>query len=522
MLLCTLYAWWLVLANDSRRMAREESERQTQMLLQEIEAHTRTDMQLQAAKEHAEAANQAKSRYVAGMAHELRTPLTSILGYAQLLLKRDDLAASAREQIATMLHSGQHMHSLIDELLELARIEAGRLRLDPAPVKFPEFLETVDRMVRPQAQAKGLQFHLRTQGRVPQWVRADAKRLRQILINLLSNAIRFTDSGSISLQVNCHSDVVRFDIIDTGIGIAPQDQERIFMPFERGSAGRRASSTGTGLGLTITRMLTLLMGGELTLTSTPQGSTFSIRLYLSEIHTPPQENGRIRPRQAIAGYRGDRKTLLIVDDQPIHRQLLAGVLIPLGFIVREAASGRECLEIIRDTPPDAILLDLSMDDLTGWQTAELVRRQYSPAQLPIIIVSADLFENLPENLHQSACQAFVGKPVLESELLDTLARLLAIEWIEGTLAQPQLDIAASGPVASASPEPAVPLPAALHADLTRLARFGNATGLRRMIEASQAAYPELQPTLRLIDAAAQRFDFHAVLDILQSSEASES
>ncbi|MFE1573698.1 ATP-binding protein [Comamonas odontotermitis] len=521
LLLGTLYAWWVVLVNDSRRMAREESERQTQMLLQEIEAHTRTDIQLQAAKERAEAANLAKSRYVAGMAHELRTPLTSILGYAQLLLKRDDLPSSAHENIATMLHSSQHMRSLIDELLDLARIEAGRLRLDPTPLRFPEFLEAVDRMVRPQAQAKGLQFHLRTHGRVPQWVRVDAKRLRQILINLLSNAIRFTDSGSIDLQVNCHSDVVRFDIIDTGIGIAPQDQERIFMPFERGSAGRRTSSTGTGLGLTITRMLTLLMGGELTLVSTPQGSTFSVRLYLSEIHTQPHHDGLIRPLRAVARYWGQSKTLLIVDDQPIHRQLLAGSLIPQGFVVREAASGRECLEIIRNAPPDAILLDLSMDDLTGWQTAELVRQQYSPAQLPIIIVSADLFENLPENLHRTACQAFLGKPVLESELLDTLAKLLSLEWVEGVSTQPPLtglDIAAIG---SELAVPITPLPVELHIDLVQLTRLGNAMDMRKMIEAAQAAYPERRPVLQALDILAQRFDFHSILDILQSSEPPE-
>ncbi|GAB2807668.1 ATP-binding protein [Comamonas piscis] len=515
-LLCALYAWWLVLAKDSRRMAREESERQTHMLMQEIEAHQRTDAQLQAAKEHAEAANQAKSRYVAGMAHELRTPLTSILGYAQLLLRRSDLPGPAHENISTMLHSGQHMHSLIDELLDLARIEAGRLRLDPAPLQFPEFLEAVNRMVRPQAEAKGLAFTLQTQGRMPPWVRADAKRLRQILINLLGNAIRFTDSGSIRLQVNCHSDVVRFDICDTGIGIAPQDHERIFMPFERGSAGRRAASTGTGLGLTITRMLTLLMGGELQLQSTPgQGSTFSVRLYLSEVHNPPRAlAGPLQARPFIGGYLGPRRTLLVVDDQPIHRQLLAGVLIPLGFTVLEAASGQECLEIIRDAPPDALLLDLSMDDLSGWQTAALVRQQYSAAHLPIVIVSADLFENQPEQLERAGCQAFVGKPVLESELMDTLAWLLKLEWLEDAAAPPAPAVLPPSPQEL---HPPAPLPPELHADLTRLARFGDGAGLRKRLAAAQASHPESRPALQALDAAAQRFDFPAILESLAAS-----
>jgi signal transduction histidine kinase len=278
-LLAAVWAWWVVLANESRRMAQDESERQTQLLQKEIDAHQRTDDALQSAKELAENASNAKTRYVAGMTHELRTPLNSILGYAQILLRGSEVQGSAREAVTTIQQSGQHMHALIDGLLDLARIEAGRLRLDPAPLPFPEFLSELARMVQPQAEGKGLSFRLETQGRVPAWVQADAKRLRQILINLLANAVRFTDRGSIVFRVNCRHEVVRFEVEDTGIGIAPQDQERIFQPFERGSAGRRTSESGTGLGLTITHLLTELMGGDLSLRSAVgQGSTFSVRL----------------------------------------------------------------------------------------------------------------------------------------------------------------------------------------------------------------------------------------------------
>jgi CheY-like chemotaxis protein/nitrogen-specific signal transduction histidine kinase len=496
-------------------MARDETERQTQLLLKEVEAHRQTDRALQAAKEHAEAANQAKSRYVAGMAHELRTPLTSILGYAQLLFKRDDLPASAREHMATVLQSGEHMQSLIDELLDLARIEAGRLRLDPAPLRFPEFLEALARMVEPQARAKGLGFALHTHGRLPRWVRADAKRLRQILINLLSNAIRFTDQGQVTLRVDCQSDVVRFDISDTGIGIAPQDQERIFMPFERGSAGRRASSVGTGLGLSITRMLTVLMGGDLGLRSGPGGSTFSVRLYLSEVQPPAEDAApRLHAERVISGYRGPRRTLLVVDDQPIHRQLQAGLLIPLGFIVREAASGRECLEIVAETLPDAVLLDLSMDDLSGWETARLLRERHPARELPIVIVSADLFENQPERLLAADCQAFVAKPVRESELLDTLARLLAIAWEEQEAYQP---LAIPGGTAPAPlPEHVPALPDDLREELARLARFGNATGCRQALARAAEQRPDLAPRLQALDELARRFDFAALLHRLRA------
>ena len=516
-MLSAVYAWWVVLANDSRRMAREESERQTQLLQQEVDAHQRTDRALQAAKERAENANQAKTRYVAGMAHELRTPLTSILGYAQLLLRSEQLPPRAREGVATMQQSGQHMHALIDGLLDLARIEAGRLRLEQVPLHFPGFIDALVRMVRPQAEAKGLWFRTETRGRVPTWVRADAKRLRQILINLLGNAIRFTDQGGITLRVDCQSDVVRFDVEDTGIGIAPQDQERIFMPFERGSAGRRATTTGTGLGLAITQMLTVLMGGELTLRSAPgQGSTFSARLYLREIALPAEQASRhTQPERTISGYLGPRLTLLVVDDQPVHRQLLAGRLIPLGFTVREAASGRECLEVVAEQRPDAVLLDLSMDDLTGWETARLLRQRHTAQELPIVIVSADLFENQQEHLEEAACQAFVGKPVLDSELLDALAHVLSLEWTEHEYRMPV--IAAPAPtLADASP-----LPPELYQDLSQLARLGNASGVRQLIEAAMLTQPQLQTTLKALARHAERYDFNAFLEALRTVGAAE-
>ena len=186
-----------------------------------------------------------------------------------------------RESLAIMQHSGQHMHALIDGSLELARIEAGRLRLDPAPLPLTALLEEITRMVRPQAQAKGLDFSLLIEGQAPAWIRADGKRLRQILLNLLGNAVRFTDRGEVRLKLDFRQHVARIEVSDTGIGIAPQDIERIFLPFERGSAGRRSSEAGTGLGLTITHLLTELMGGQLSVHSAlGQGSTFIVRLYI--------------------------------------------------------------------------------------------------------------------------------------------------------------------------------------------------------------------------------------------------
>ena len=502
-LVAAVGAWWIVLGSESRHMAQDESNRQNQLLTREIEAHQRTDAALQQAKDLAEAANQAKTRYVAGMTHELRTPLNSILGYAQILLKDEQVQGVRRASVATIHRSGEHLHGLIDGLLDLARIEAGRLRLDPAPLPMHEFLDDLVRMVGPQAEAKGLAFKLETSGRIPAYVNADARRLRQILINLLGNAVRFTDQGSVTLRLDHRREVARFEVIDTGIGIAAQDQERIFLPFERGSAGRRTGDPGTGLGLTITHLLTQLMGGELTLKSTPgEGSTFTVRLYLREVTAPTRTR---LPHRPVTGYVGPRRTLLVVDDQPTQRQMLVGMLVPLGFQIREAASGSECLESVLALQPDAVLLDISMDDMDGWETARRIRRA-GFADLPIVMVSANAFENQPGKLAEAGVQGFVDKPVIESELLDALQRHLQLEWL-AELAMP----AWTGSVVS---DVEASLPAQLVGDLMRLARLGHVQGLKAAVDAALRTHPECAPELQRLAELVGRYDLEGVLEQL--------
>ncbi|KQU76969.1 MULTISPECIES: ATP-binding protein [unclassified Rhizobacter] len=498
-------AWWVVLGSESRHMAQDESNRQNQLLTKEIDAHRRTDAALQAAKDLAEAANQAKTRYVAGMTHELRTPLNSILGYAQILLKDEQVQGVRRASVDTIHRSGEHLHGLVDGLLDLARIEAGRLRLDMAPLPMHEFLDDLVRMVAPQAEAKGLVFTLQTSGRVPDHVNADAKRLRQILINLLSNAVRFTDRGIVTLKLDYRLELARFEVVDTGIGIAVQDQERIFLPFERGSAGRRTGEPGTGLGLTITHLLTQLMGGELSLKSAPgQGSTFTARLYLREIRAPMLPRRTHRP---VTGYLGPRRSLLVVDDQPTQRQMLAGLLMPLGFRIREAASGRECLESVLDDCPDAVLLDVSMDDMDGWQTARQIRAA-GLLHVPILMVSANAFENQADKLAAAGCQGFVDKPVIESELLGMLQRHLQIEWL-AELALPNWAVPGAPERAGATA-----LPAELIGDLIRLVRLGHLQGVQAALDAATGEHPAAQAELRAMQLLVERFELDALLDRL--------
>ncbi|MGJ7603450.1 hybrid sensor histidine kinase/response regulator [Variovorax sp. LT1R20] len=505
-------AWWVVLGSESRQMAQEESNRHNNLLALEIEAHRRTDAALQTAKEAAEAANQAKTRYVAGMTHELRTPLNSILGYSQILLKGDAIAPP-REAVQTIHRSGEHMLGLIDGLLDLARIEAGRLQLEPAPLALPAFLDQLVHMVRPQAESKGLAFVYTHAGQLPAWVHADAKWLRQILINLLTNAVRFTDSGTVTLHVDARREVLRFDVVDTGIGVAPQDHLRIFEPFERGAAGRRRGEPGTGLGLTITALLTSLMGGELVLAQTsPAGSTFSVRVYLREVADPgPQAKGDAL-RQPVTGYIGARRTLLVVDDQPVQRQMLAGMLMPLGFEIREAASGTECLDSLREELPSAILLDLTMDDMDGWQTATSVRAS-GFSDIPIIIVSANMFENQTERLHAAGCQAFVGKPVIESVLIATLERHLGLEWLSASDAMPP----ASDEESAVRP-PQLVLSEDDRAELMRLVQMGHVRGLQTALDRLAAASPAAAATCTWLRGMVTRFE----LDNLRNALAEDA
>jgi CheY-like chemotaxis protein len=366
--------------------------------------------------------------------------------------------------------------------------------------------------MRVRAEQKGLILSIDQSSEFPRFVKSDSAKLRQILINLLGNAVRFTDSGGITLLLDHTREVARFCVIDTGIGIATQDLERIFLPFERGSAGRRSGEPGTGLGLTITHLLTQLMGGELTVTSEPgRGSTFSVRLYLSETTEPGY--ARTPRHRPVTGYIGARRTLLVVDDHPTQRQMLAGMLLPLGFRIGEAASGRECLESLQDGPPDAVLLDLSMDDMDGWETARRIRER-GFTDLPVIIVSANAFENQPERLAAARCQGFVDKPVIESELLAVLQRELELEWT-AELALP------SWAVPEAAPQ--VRLPADHVRTLLRLSRLGHPSGMRQALDVLVGEHPECAPQVEALRELIARFAWHDLgLQLAGALDGSES
>ena len=300
LLLAGIVAWWLVLAHKSRQVAQEESNRQTHLLMREIELHRETDAPLQAGQAQADAANQAKSRYISAISHELRTPLNSILGYAQLLDEDDSVPPHRRQAVAVIRRGGEHLLTLIEGTLDIARIEAGKLTLEPSRCAFATCMQETGRMFELQAAGKGMAFRFELGGALPEVVRADEKRLRQILINVLGNAVKFTARGQVALRVRYAREIAAFEIEDTGPGMSPK---RSSACSSRSRAAQRPATRrgGTGLGLTIAKMLTDLMGGEMTVQSTPgQGTLFRIRLFLPRCTRPR----RMRPLRSCRPRRG--------------------------------------------------------------------------------------------------------------------------------------------------------------------------------------------------------------------------
>ena len=418
-------AWLYTLSEESRVLANRERESQTQRLLEEIEAHQRTDAELQDAKEAAEAANRAKSRYLVGITHELRTPLNAILGYAQLLENDQTIPEHRRPSVRTIRHSSEHLADLIEGLLDISKIEAGRIEVYRVEVNLLELLDQISAIFAIEAQAKGLEFVADIAPNVPAFVFADERRIRQILINLLSNAVRYTAKGSVRLAVSFQNDIAHITVSDTGRGIPRSEWDRIFTPFER-IIDPSDTEPGTGLGLTITKLLIEMLGGELTLTSEPgKGSTFRVRLFLNRSQrTAPSEQER--PRR---GYVGPRRHILIVDDNLQHRQLLADALGPLGFLLSMAESGEVALSIARATTPDLALIDVAMPGMSGVELVAQLRQECGP-KIPLVLVSAHAGDQLHRlnNNNSASHDGFIAKPVNIPVLLDRVGALLGLTW----------------------------------------------------------------------------------------------
>ncbi|MFL1874574.1 ATP-binding protein [Hansschlegelia beijingensis] len=506
-IIAAVAAWVFVLAHESREIAQDESQRQTALLMREIEAHRRTDAALQRAKEAAEAANLAKSRYVVGVNHELRTPLNAVMGYAQLLDSDDSMPARARKGLRVIRRSAEHLSGLIDGLLDMAKVEAGRMQLARDEVRTQDLLEQLGDMFRLQANAKGLRFSLEGAATLPAVVRADGKRLRQVLINLLSNAVKFTEAGSITLAVRYRSQTAEFEVRDTGLGVRPEDLGRIFEPFERGGAARALTQPGMGLGLTITKLLVEIMGGEISVSSRlGEGSVFRVRLMLPDV---PSARRPRDPAARVIGYRGARRLALIVDDDADHRELMREALEPLGIMVAAVADGEAALAEAAAIPPDLILLDVSMPGLSGWEVARRLREAGATAR--ILMMSATLGDPAAKPAGEPPHDGELAKPVDLAALVERVGALLGLDYVVEGAATPT-------PEARRSEAPERrPSPAQIE-ELIRLGEIGYVSGIEAKLAELEEAEAGCSPFVAAALERIQAFDMRGYMALLREPQ----
>ena len=412
-----------------------------------IDKRKQAEAAMQEAKEAAEAANRAKSTFLANMSHELRSPLNVILGFCQLLTRSQSLNPEQQENITIMTRSGEHLLTLINNVLDLSKIEAGRTTLHEINFDLYGLLDDLDDMFQAKADDKNLQLVFDCTGDVPQYIRTDQVKLRQVLINLINNALKFTQTGRVSVRVRGEPEsrrktnhtphsTITFEVEDTGAGIASDELENIFEAFVQTQIGIE-SQEGTGLGLSIARKFVQLMGGEISITSVVgQGTIFNFDIKITKVNATDIEDKQPTRRVVALEPNQPRYRILIVDDKWNNRQLLLRLLNPLGFELKEASNGKEAIEVWETFEPHLIWMDMRMPVLDGYEATKQIKTQLKGQATAIIALTASTLEEQRAVILSAGCDDFVRKPFREQVIFDKIAQYLGVRYIYEELSPP--------------------------------------------------------------------------------------
>lgn len=487
---------------------------------------------LEQSRDAAETANRAKSVFLANMSHEFRTPLNAILGFTQIMARDRRLPADHREDIETIHRSGEHLLGLINDVLDMSKIEAGRMRLNARSFDLTRLLQGLEEMFALRAEQKGLALRLELDPDAPRYVAADDGKLRQALMNLLGNAVKFTEHGQVVLRVQrtappegqapATGDWMRFRVEDTGPGIAADEIERIFLPFVQASSAS-ATTEGTGLGLAISQQYVRLMGGEISVASQPGiGSVFEFAIPLEKVSAGDLEP--LPPARRVIGLAPDQPAyrLLVVDDSEVNRKLLVKILTPVGFEVREASNGEEALAVWEAWAPHLIWLDMRMPVMDGYETTRRIKTTTRGMATVIVALTASALEEDKAIILAEGCDDYVRKPFHADELFEIMARRLGVRYLYEELQAPAA--AAGGPGRQPLAEEAM-LRARLTAadpawlaELERAAILGDVGAIEHLAGQINAHSPELAGALVRL---AGRFEHERILAALRRAPGTE-
>jgi PAS domain S-box-containing protein len=495
----------------------------------DITEHKQAEQALIQAKDAAEKANRAKSAFLANMSHELRTPLNGILGYAQILEGDDNLTDEQQEGIEIIKKSGEYLLALINDILDISKMETERLQLFTTDFSFNRFIKDIVSLFQIRAKQQGIAFIYEALSPLPKGIQADEKRLRQVLINLLSNAVKFTKKGGITFQITVLEKIethllpmitpfphcrLRFQVEDTGIGIERADLEKIFLPFQQ-AGDPNFRPEGTGLGLSITKNLVEMMGGKLHVKSTlGEGSRFWFDLELPDV----SELLRRDPEQSavITGFEGPPRTLLVIDDSKENRLVMKNFLQPLGFNLIEASNGIEGVKKANSIQPDLIVMDLVMPYMDGFEATRQLKKIPTLANIPIIAASASVLEQDFQNSLDAGCDAFISKPFRAEEFLELLQQLIDIKWIYGNHSVKNLENPDEQITTSQLDVPLTPmkLPGDIADQLLDFSLSGDLVGILEKVQQLEAAGEEYRPLVKKIRHLARDYQIDRIGELI--------